>query len=192
MAVLETASELWLPHWIPRFWQALHEYRRYTGAGSVIDKMISPTMGTVVTLLSLALTGLIGWRERNTSSTSPAFARVLCLVLATTVLVAPSFAPYNQILLLPAMLILVRDGRTVWERSVAGRLVIALALFGTFWPWMTAVLLSVVSFALPAASVQQFWTVPFWTVWLIPVALAAFMLAVAYRESLAARKRISD
>ncbi len=30
-------------------------------------------------------------------------------------------------------------------------------------------------------AVQTFWTVPFWTVWLNPVAATALMLLVAYR-----------
>src|SRR5271163_1956556 len=36
MALLIGASEWLLPHWIPRFWHALGEYRRYTGTVSII------------------------------------------------------------------------------------------------------------------------------------------------------------
>ena len=31
MAILWAASEWYLPHWIPRFWQAVREYHNYTG-----------------------------------------------------------------------------------------------------------------------------------------------------------------
>ena len=37
MTVLMGASEWYLPHWIPLFWHAVREYRRYTGSMSVLD-----------------------------------------------------------------------------------------------------------------------------------------------------------
>ena len=37
MALLWAASEWYLPHWISRFWQAIREYRSYTGEMSVMD-----------------------------------------------------------------------------------------------------------------------------------------------------------
>ena len=183
MIVLVAASELWLPHWIPRFWDALREYQRYTGAASVIDKMISPAAGRTVTLFSLAMTGMIGWRERNELENSQAFTRMLCLILSVTVLVAPTVAPYNQILLLPAMLLMVRDWSGVRQYGIVGTFLIGLMAAATAWPWLSSIVLATLSFALPPQTVQNFWTVPFWTVWLIPVSVAALMLVIAYRGS---------
>ena len=190
MIVLAAASELWLPNWIPRFWQAIHDYQRYTGAGSVIDKMISPSVGVAFSLLSLAMAGIVFRNERRQDGDSQAFVRVVGMVLAVTVLVAPTFAPYNQILLLPGMLVLARDWRLIRRRGGASRLLIALTEIAVAWPWITASLLAALSFVLPAERVQGFWTVPFWTVWLIPVAAASLMLVVAYRESSAATRKI--
>jgi hypothetical protein len=192
MIVLVGASELWLPHWIPRFWQALQEYQRYTGAASVLDKMISPLVGLSTALLSVSMTSFICWKERNQRADSNAFLRVLSLVLAVTVLVAPTFAPYNQILLLPAMLLLARDWRKIWERNVAGLLLMGLVVAVVAWPWITSTLLATLSFTLRPEAVQKFWTVPFWTVWLIPVSVSALMLVVAHSASLAGRGRQSS
>ena len=190
MIVLEAASEMWLSNWIPRFWQAIHDYQRYTGAASVIDKMISPSVGVAFSLLSLVIAGMVFWNERRQEGDSRAFARVAGMALAVTVLVAPTFAPYNQILLLPGILLLARDWREIRRRSRAGRLLIILTAVAVAWPWITASLLAALSFVLPAERVQGFWTVPFWTVWLIPVAAASLMLTVAYRESSAATMKI--
>jgi hypothetical protein len=188
---LELASEVYLPHWFPLFWQAIREYQRHTSTASMIDRMISPLVGTAIALLSLAMAGLIGWKGRVQPADSPAFARVLSMVLAVTALVAPPSAPYNQVLLLPAVLLLVRGRGEIWQGGIAGQFLIALTVFATGWPWITAVLLSALSFVLPSITVQRFWSVPFATVWLIPLALAALMLAVTYRESLASsRERI--
>jgi hypothetical protein len=186
MIVLATASEYWLPHWIPRFWQAIQEYQRYTGAESVIDEMISPSVGKAASLLSLLMTGLICWKERSQVENSDAFARVLCLVFAVTVLVAPTFAPYNQILLLPAMLLLLRDRREIWERSIAYKLLMMLTFVAAAFPWITAILLAMFSLALPLQQLEKFWTVPFWTVWLIPVSVASLMLVLAHGKAFGA------
>jgi hypothetical protein len=188
MIVLVAASELWLPNWIPHFWQALQDYQRYTGAASVIDKMISPLVGLSVASLSLLMTGLICWKARKQRADSESFLRMVCMVLAVTVLVAPTFAPYNQILLLPGVLLLARDWRKVWKRNVAGTLLIGLAVAVAAWPWITSTLLAILSFMLSPETVQKFWTVPFWTVWLIPVSVSALMLVVTHSASLVGRE----
>ena len=188
MIVLVAASELWLPHWIPRFWDALREYQRYTGAASVIHKMISPAVGRTVTLFSLAMTGVIAWRERSQVANSQAFARMLCLILAVTVLLAPTIAPYNQILLLPALLMLASDWGGIRKYGMARTFLIGLMAVAIGWPWMSSIVLATLSFVLPAQVVHKFWNVPFWTVWLIPVPVAALMLVVAHRGSFHGQK----
>jgi hypothetical protein len=134
MTALEFASEVYLPHWFPLFWQAIREYQRHTSTASMIDRMISPLVGTAIALLSLAMAGLIGWKGRVQPADSPAFARVLSMVLAVTALVAPPSAPYNQVLLLPAVLLLVRGRGEIWQGGIAGQFLIALTVFATGWP----------------------------------------------------------
>jgi hypothetical protein len=111
---------------------------------------------------------------------------VLCLALAVTVLVAPTAAPYNQILLLPSILLLAREWRPIGRRSASGTFLIAIAAALAAWPWITSILIAALSFVMRPEGVQRFWTVPFWTVWLNPLAVAALMLIVAYRGSVAA------
>jgi hypothetical protein len=185
MTVLVTSSEILLPHWIPRFFQAIQEYRRYTGATSVLSTMVSPIVGVSAAILSLVPTALICWKERKQPADSEAFVRVLCLALAVTVLVAPTAAPYNQILLLPSILLLARECRTIGRRSGSGTFLVAIAAALAAWPWITSILIAGLSFVMRPEGVQRFWTVPFWTVWLNPVAVAALMLIVAYRGSVA-------
>jgi hypothetical protein len=185
MTVLVASSEILLPHWIPRFFQAVQEYRRYTGATSVLSTMVSPIVGVSAAILSLVPTALICWKERKQPADSEAFVRVLCLALAVTVLVAPTAAPYNQILLLPSILLLARECRTIGRRSGSGTFLVAIAAALAAWPWITSILIAALSFVMRPEGVQRFWTVPFWTVWLNPVAVAALMLIVAYRGSVA-------
>ncbi|PYX32289.1 MAG: hypothetical protein DMG80_08595 [Acidobacteria bacterium] len=181
MTILLVSSEIYLPHWIQRFWEAVEEYRKYTGASSVLSTMISPVVGVSVAILSLAMTALICWKERKRLAGSEAFARVLCVVLAVTVLVAPTAAVYNEIFLLPSILLLARDWRHIARRSASGTFLIGSIATLAAWPWITSIVIAGLSFVTGPEVAQRFWTVPFWTVWLNPMAVAAPMLIVAYR-----------
>jgi hypothetical protein len=93
MAILVAASERYLPHWIPRFWQAIREYRNYTGAMSVMDKLISPPWSRALEALAFAAVLGVCWRERRQAANAGSFAFTLSLVLAATILLVPTLQP---------------------------------------------------------------------------------------------------
>src|SRR5258706_4475468 len=45
MVVLFAVSEFYLPHWIPRFLQAVREYQNYTRSASCLLQLVSPPPG---------------------------------------------------------------------------------------------------------------------------------------------------
>ena len=100
MAILCAASEWYLPHWISRFYQALREYRSYTGEMSVTDELIGAPWSRALEIAAVALLIGICWRERRHAANTAAFAFILGLVLAVTVLVTPTYGIYNQLLLI--------------------------------------------------------------------------------------------
>jgi len=189
MAILIAASEWYLPHWIPRFWHAVREYQRYTGTVSVIGLLIGGSWGQVLELLTLAAFLGVCWRERRQDATSGAFAFMVSLALATTILVAPTYGPYNQVLLIPALLVLVKERRTIWQRSVAGRLLFAITTCLVLWPWISSTVLAALSFILPQERVERGWSIPLWTLTQIPVGVAALMLVHHYQRTFTAPAR---
>jgi hypothetical protein len=185
MAILIAASEWYLPHWIPRFWQAVREYQSYTGAMSVTDKLIGAPWSRVLELLTFAATMRACWGERRQAANTSAFAFTISLVLATTILLVPTYAPYNQVLLIPAMLLLVKERRTIWQRSVANRVLFVITSGLILWPWMSSTVLAGLSFILPQDTVERAWAIPAWTVTQIPVGVAALMLVHYYQKTFA-------
>jgi len=183
VAILFAASEWYLPHWIPRFWHAIHEYQRYTGATSVMDKLIGARLSWALDVLVLAATMVACWRERRQAANTPSFAFMLSLVLATTILLVPTYAAYNQVLLLPALMVLVKEGRTIWERSMANRVLFTITAGLIFWPWISSTALAGLSFILPRETVEQAWTLPFWTVLQIPLGVTGLMLVHYYQRT---------
>jgi hypothetical protein len=190
MAALVGAGEIILPGWIGRFREAVAAYRQYTGgAGSLLDVLITPAWGGVLAgIITLAL-AVVCWRLRRADPESEVFHLVLALMLAVTVVIVPMVAPYNQLLLLPAILLIVRHWNNLWRRNAVTRWVSVVAGAVVLWPWFAAVILTAASFALPPTSVQEAWAVPLYTSLAIPLAVAAllsFQVADARRSGKAA------
>jgi hypothetical protein len=185
MAIQIAAAEWYLPHWIPRFWLAIREYRHYTGAISVLKACCGPWIGRTLELLAFVLLMRICWKERNPPAATRTFARMASLVLAFTVLLIPTDSVYNQVLLIPALLVLFEARRTLWQRSAASQILLSTVAGLLAWPWVTSIWLAALSFLLPQERVEVYWAVPFWTSLLIPVGVAALMLVNAAQGSFA-------
>jgi len=189
MSVLCAGSEWYLPHWIPRFWQAIREYQTYTGAMSVLDRSIGPPWSRAFELLAFA--GMMGacWRERRHAVNTAAFAFTLSLVLATTVVLIPTYAPYNQVLLIPALLILIKERQKIWQRSITNRILFVVTACLIAWPWVSSTTLAGLSLILPRETVERAWAIPAWTVIQIPVGVAALILVHYYQRTFTASTR---
>ena len=182
MAILLAASEWYLPHWILRFWQAVREYRQYTGARSVLDNLVGPPWSWALEVLALAALLVACYRERRQDANTYAFAFTVSLALAITVLLVPITATYNQVLLIPALLLLLKERGAIWQGGAVIRSLFLITAGLIFWPWVSGSVLAVLSFVLPSETVDRAWAAPSWTVTQIPVALAAVMLVFYYQE----------
>lgn len=186
MAILLAASECYLPHWIPRFWQAVREYQAYTGAMSVMDRLIGVPWSWIFEMVAFAAMMGACWRERRQAANTDAFAFTLSLVLAATILLIPTYAPYNQVLLIPALLVLVKERRMIWQGGIANRVLLVTTAGLIVWPWISSTALAGLSFVLPRETVERAWALPAWTVTQIPVAVAALMLVRYYQRTFTA------
>jgi len=176
MVLLWAASEWYLPHWVSRFWQAIREYHSYTGEMSV-TRMLVGRASVVVELAALAILTAICWRGRREPANAGCFALVVSLTLAVTCLVVPSYGPYNQILLLPALLTIIKERRTIWRKDAVNRVLLIITIGLVGWPWISSVALAGLSFVLPAEVVEKGSSLPFWTSLQAPLGVAAGILA---------------
>jgi hypothetical protein len=168
-------GEVLLPGWIARFRAAVVAYRNYTEGGTVLGQLLTPGVGFVLTVGIGIATAVVCYRWRKSTAESPQFALTTALVVGTMLLILPTVAPYNQILLLPGVLLLARS----WtEASRPLRILIGIAAACLLWPWVTASALAAASFFM--SDVERIWYLPLWTSTMIPVSITAclFMLAV--------------
>lgn len=177
MAVLFIAGEMLLPGWIGEFRRASAAYYRYTGGGtSVLDILLTPVLGRVATVGMVCLCAVLLWRVRRSAEDTREFQWSLGLVMATTLVIIPMFAPYNQVLLIPAVMVIVRAIRELWEASRLSRFMVATVGLSVFWPWIAATVLGVAMLFLPAPTVWRFWAVPLYTTVAIPIVVPALLL----------------
>jgi hypothetical protein len=186
-ALLCAVSEWYLPHWIPRFLQALQRYQSYNDAVSILDKLLPAPWASIPRALAVAATLYVGWKNRRVTQDTPAFAAMLCLTLAVTVVVTPSYSLYNEILLLPGLLMLARDRQLLWNRNRTSRILLGFAAALLLWQWLTSLGLAGLSFVLPLRTFEAAWPVPLWTVHFLAVAVAGLVLMMCYPGSFTAR-----
>jgi hypothetical protein len=170
MVLLLAASNYILPGWISRFRSAAAAYLQYTGGGkSVLDVVLAPAVGKWVGSAIIAVTLFLVWRLRRAPANSSQFAVALSLVMAATLAVIPTYAPYNQLLLIPALVVVVGGTPALTRRARLVRSFILIAALSILWPWITAAMLDLALLFYPPERVQRAWAVPLFTSLLIPL-----------------------
>ena len=89
--------------------------------------------------------------------------------MGLTVLIVPMYAPYNQVLLLPAILVLVRDRRMLTARSLGVRSAYGTGAFALAWQWTASLVLSAAYLLGAKAWAFRGWKWPFFTTFTLPV-----------------------
>ncbi len=135
LAVLVGGGELLLPGWPRYFLEGLQAYRKYFPTTSPIRLILGNWMGGTVSLLALAVLLIHSWHKRKVAADSPEFLDLLALFFLASTLILPIFTPYNQVLLLPPCLLLIRRWKTL---SKFGRLIFV-TLFA--WPLVFSIVL---------------------------------------------------
>lgn len=183
IAVLFVASEIVLPHWLARFWQAAQAYRHYADAVPLLTQLIPRPWNLLPELGAGIAAALVCWKNRKAALDTVEFSITTCLMMAVTLLIVPSYALYNQVLLVPALLMIARERRTIWDKDWVSRVVLATVAISLIWPWLSSTVLAGLSFVVAPRTVQKAWAVPGWTALMLPVAVVALLLIVAHRGS---------
>jgi len=132
-------------------------------------------MGGVLSVLAMAALLAFAWGKRKVGLDSPEFVQVLALFFVGTTLVLPLLTPYNQVLLLLPVLMLIREWRSLprWG-SIAFALLVA-------WPLVVSQVMLVHPPQLE--SMHRTPLLPSALVLLFPFLLLWFVLARRQREA---------
>jgi hypothetical protein len=169
MLLLLGGAELVLPGWLRMFVAAIAQYHQYTQNQSLLTFLFGPIAGRILAAFSVFGCLLCVWSLRREPASTAAFGQSFALVLALTVVIVPMSALYNQVLLAPAILALVRS-------SSSGDPVLPVVRFARFvggvllaWPWIATTGLSLAYVWLTPELRQRVWPMPFYSVFILPV-----------------------
>jgi hypothetical protein len=181
MVLLLGGAEIILPGWWRMFAEALGQYRHYTQSQSVLEVMLNEIFGSAAggvvgrvggqILAAIAVLACVPvlWKLRGQAADASGFSCATALVLALTVMVVPMYAPYNQVLLLPAILLLVRERASFLLRSRARRLTYQLGAFVVGWQWVASLGLTATYWLLSRDLAFRGWEWPFFATFALPV-----------------------
>lgn len=183
MAFLLGVSEVILPGWLPKFWVALHEYVTYTGGVSLIDKLLSTPSGLTAPVAIIAILLALVWKLRRHDPGAREFTVLLAKILTATFLLVPGFAPYNQLLLLPAVLLTVREWDSTWRTGAVAKAMLIATVLSLGWPWLAATGLVVIALGFSANVAQSAWAVPLYSILAIPLVLLLDLALLGEQEA---------
>jgi hypothetical protein len=143
--------------------------------------------GKILAAAAVLACGFFLWRVRREPGNAPGFGVATALVMALTVLIVPMYAPYNQVLLLPAILVLARDRTFFVSRSRGLRLGYVLCGFALAWQWIASLGLSAAYLFSPAWALNG-WKWPFFATFTLPVLVFALMWLAAQAEGTEIRR----
>ena len=172
LLLLLGASSFVLPGWVSRFRSAAADYIRYTGGGrSLLDVLLTPLPGKIAAICVVIGLAVLCWRWLRHPASNGNFGVIFSIVLAGTLVVIPTYAPYNQLLLLPALMVVVAEAPRHWESSKVLRVLVSLMWLCVAWPWITAAMLDVALLIYPASRVQNAWQIPLFASLVTPLAV---------------------
>lgn len=172
MILLLAGAQLILPGWQRMFLDAIVQYHRYTQNESVLVWMFGAMAGRMVEVLCVLACAVLVWRARRDSAGSAAFGSAMALVLALTVVIVPMFAPYNQVLLLPAIVVLIRAAISRATLVPVFRLAGIIGFLLLIWPWIAALALSMTYPWLTPSLRRHLWPMPFYSNFILPIFIA--------------------
>jgi len=179
MLLLLGGAEVVLPGWPRMFVAAIGQYHQYTQNQSVLVWMFGSILGRILEAFSVLACGSCLWGVRHEPFTSREFGRATGLVLALTVVIVPMFAPYNQVLLAPAILVLLRTSFSGEPILPAFRLAGMVGGVMLLWSWIATLLLCATSLWLTAELRQRVWPMPFYSNFMVPI----FVFGVALMDA---------
>ena len=181
MLLLLGGAQLLLPGWLRMFVKGIGQYRQYTHAHSVLSDLFGPIAGQILGAACFLACAFCIWKLRRKPASSAEFGEAVGLVLALTTVIVPMSTLYNQVLLAPAILALLRREGSGDRILPAVRWARAIGYLLLVWPWIATMTLSLAFLWLTPELRQRVWPMPLYSSYMMPVFIVGLALLDAWR-----------
>ena len=182
MLLLLGGAQLILPGWLAMFVAGLAQYHQYTQGQSVLTSMFGLSIGRLIGVACVLTSAICVWNLRRRPASSADFGNTVGLILALTIVIAPMSALYNQVLLAPAILALLRSEASGEPILPSIRRARAVGYFVVIWPWIATIGLSMFYPWLTPDLRKQLWPVPLYSSYMTPVFVFGLALLNTWRS----------
>jgi hypothetical protein len=192
MALLLGGAEIVLPGWWRMFAEGIEKYHQYTQNKSVLEVMVNGIFGSggivghvggqILAAVAVLACVPVFWKLRRQGAETPSFAAAAALALALTVLVIPMFGPYNQVLLLPPILLLIWKREEFMSRSRVRRFAYGIGALLLGWQWMASLGLTLIYLLVSRPGAFEGWKWPFFSTFALPVWVFALIFFQAQEK----------
>ena len=178
--LLMVSVSLWIwPHWMLEWIRVLLGYHRYATPPLVtllLGTTAGPYLGRVVIFALLSGGILLAWQNRRAHIDSRDFWLTLSVLLAiTSVAILPGQAVYDHLILLPGILLLVRDRRALRSLGRIPATLLALGAIVLGWQWIAALGVIAAHVWLSPVKFEAILTLPIRTAASLPFAVLALL-----------------
>ena len=180
MLLLLAGAELVLPGWLWMFVEGIGQYRQYTHGQSVLSDLFGLIVGRMLWVACFLACAFRLWKLRRKPASSAEFGHAVALALALTVVIIPMAALYNQVLLVPAILALLRSESAGYRILPAVRRARAIGYLLVVWPWIATMGLSLAYLWLTPEMRLRVWTIPLYSSYMAPVLVFGLALLDAW------------
>jgi hypothetical protein len=155
-------GSLWVwPHWVGEWISVLREYRGYARP-ALVSLVLGTTFPKYTAAIIIAIVLIVGiilmWRARQFDQETLKFWLVLSLLLAiTTIALLPGQAMYDQFILIPGILLVLRYRAQFRANGPVQRILLLIGAVVLFWPWFSSFVLLVLR---PLFSPEVFYSIP--------------------------------
>jgi hypothetical protein len=158
LSALVIASEVLLPGWVRLFFTAVVEYGKHMHSPSLLGVYLPASIAWLVALFGFFVVAIYAWHARQQPADSFPFGFSLAFSLSLTLLVIPAvFQPFNQILLLPTIVLTIRYWSELQHGAPLFRFLTLIAGSIGLLPWLFAVAVTI-----GLLSVQMRWLLKLW------------------------------
>jgi hypothetical protein len=189
MAALLVSSEAISPGWIPRFVTAVREYPAYGTDPTILQALLPHWLAEFLGAVLIVFLTRICWRWRKAAADSERFGWALASVSAVTLVILPKLAAYNQLLFIPALLVLTRGHSQLFGSGFLRRAMTKAAFACQIWQWFAATVLAICSLFFSASHLRSVAEVPLYTLLAVPLLT---LLAVAFSIPSVSAQRPAD
>jgi Glycosyltransferase family 87 len=151
MAALVGTSLALMPHWIPEFIHAVVEYPSYGGEPNLLQILLPRVLAIPAVVILLTLLFFLCYRWRKATPGTAAFSWSMALVIGVTLAILPKQSAYNHVLLSPLLLVLLSQYSAISKSGLLARALTKGAFVCQIWPWVAALVLSLIWGTLPQA-----------------------------------------